>query len=118
MIWKKNCSKYFSDASKSSDVKEEIIKQVNMLKPFDMEPRKAVPKKPLVWEEEENNCKEEINLTPQDRIGNIDWCKYGCESKLMVAFAKSFCLFLRLNSWCAMGESFSSFSFYGQLPDY
>ena len=26
-------------------IKEEIIKQINTLKPFDMEPRKALPKK-------------------------------------------------------------------------
>ena len=38
---------------------------------------KAILKKPFV-SEEENNCVEEINLTPQDRIGNIDWCKCGC----------------------------------------
>ena len=44
-----------------------------MLKPFCMEPPKAIPKK-LFVSEEENNCKEEINLTLQNRIGNIDWC--------------------------------------------
>ena len=38
-----------------------------------MEPRKAIRKKHFVLEEE-NNCEEEINLTPQDRIGNTDWC--------------------------------------------
>ena len=32
------CSKSFSDASNSSDIEEEIIKQINTLKPFDMEP--------------------------------------------------------------------------------
>ena len=37
----KNCSKSFSDVSDSSNIEEEIIKQVNMLKPFDMESRKA-----------------------------------------------------------------------------
>ena len=73
MIWKKNCSKSFSDVRNSSDIEEEIIKQINMLKPFGMEPPKAIPKK-LFVSEEENNCKEEINLTPQNRIGNIDWC--------------------------------------------
>ena len=36
-----NRSKSFSDASNSSDIKEEIIKQINTLKPFDMEPRNA-----------------------------------------------------------------------------
>ena len=39
-----------------------------------MEPCNAIPKKHFV-SEEENNCQREINLTPQDRIGNIDWCK-------------------------------------------
>ena len=71
MIWK-NCSKSFSDASSNSlDIEEEVTKQINTLKPFDMEPRKAIPKKHFV-SEKENNCEEEINLTPQDRIGNID----------------------------------------------
>ena len=52
-----------------------------MLKPFDMEPRRAIPKKPFVSEEE-------INLKSQDRIGNIDWCKCGCECKSVDASAK------------------------------
>ena len=42
-----------------------------MLKTFDMEPCKAISKKHFV-PEEENKCEEEINLTPQNRIGNID----------------------------------------------
>ena len=54
----KNCVKSFSDASNSIDIEEDIIKQVNMLKTFDMEPGKAVPKKPFV-SEVENNCEEE-----------------------------------------------------------
>ena len=45
-----------------------------MLKPFDMEPRKAISKKPFV-SKEKSNREEEINLTPQGRIGNINWCK-------------------------------------------
>ena len=64
--------KFFSNASNSSNVEEEIIKQMNTLKPFNVEPQKAITKKPFA-SEEENNCEEEINLTPQDRIGNIDW---------------------------------------------
>ena len=60
MIWKKNCSKSFSDAANSSDIKEEIIKQLNILKPLNMEPHKAIPKKHSVLEEK-NNCEEEIN---------------------------------------------------------
>ena len=31
---------------------------------------------------EGNNCEEEINLTPQDRIGNIELCKSGCGCKV------------------------------------
>ena len=67
----KNCTKYFLNASNSSNIKEEIIKQLNKSKPFNMEPRKAIPKKYFV-SEEENACEEEINLTQQDRISNID----------------------------------------------
>ena len=47
----KNCSKSFSDAStNSSDIKEEVTKQINMLKLFDMEPHKAIPEKHCVSE--------------------------------------------------------------------
>ena len=35
--------------------------------------KKYVQKKHFV-SEEENNCEEEINSKPQDRISNIDWC--------------------------------------------
>ena len=86
----KNCSKSFSDSNDSSDIAEEIIKQISKLRPFDMEPRKTVPKKPSV-SGEENNCEEEINLAPQDGNGNIDRCKCGCECKPTVTFAVSFC---------------------------
>ena len=48
---------------------------------------------------------EETNLTPQDRIANIDWCKCGCECKPMATFAESFCLLLRLKSWSTRGAS-------------
>ena len=68
----RECSKSFSDASDSSNTEKEIIKQINMLKPFNMEPCKAVPKK-LFVSEEESNCEGEISLTPQDKIGNINW---------------------------------------------
>ena len=62
MILKKS----FSDATRnSSDIEEEVLKQTNTFKPFDMEPRKAIPKKDFVLEKE-NNCEEEINLTRQD----------------------------------------------------
>ena len=58
--------KSFSDAPRnSSDLEDEVIKQTNTFKPFDMEPRKAIPKKDFVLEKE-NNCEEEINLTRQD----------------------------------------------------
>ena len=55
-----------------------------------MEPRQAISKKPFV-SEEENNCEEETSLKPQDRIGNIDWCKCECECKLTVTFTESVC---------------------------
>ena len=50
----------FSDTKNSSGIEKEIIKQINTLKSFDMEPCKAIPKKHFV-SEEENNCEEEIN---------------------------------------------------------
>ena len=67
----KICPKHFSDASNSSDIQEEVIKQINMLKPFNIEPREVILKKYFV-SQEENNCEEESNLIPQNRIGNID----------------------------------------------
>ena len=48
--------------------------------------------------EEEYNCEEEINLTPQDTINNMDWCKCRCECKLMVTFVACFGRLLRLKS--------------------
>ena len=48
---------------------------------------------------------EETNLTQQDRIAYIDWCKCECECKPMVTFAESFCLLLRLKSRSARGAS-------------
>ena len=107
-----NCSKSFSDPSNSSDMEQEIINQINTLKPFDMEPRKAIPKKSFV-SEEENNYEEEINLTSQDRIGNIDWCRRECEFKLMATFAESVCLMLRLKSRSVRG---ASSAFMGNCP--
>ena len=59
----KDCSKSFFDISNSSDIEEELIKQINTLKSLNIEPRKAIPKKSFV-SEEENNCEEEINLKP------------------------------------------------------
>ena len=79
-----------------------------------MEPPGAISKK-LFVSEGENNCKEEINLTLQDRIGNIDWCKCGCECKLIATFTKSFCLLLRLKSRTARGASLHS-AFMGNCP--
>ena len=58
----KNCSKSFSDACNFSGIEEQIIKHINTLKPFYMKPRKAIPKKLLALEEE-NNFEKEINLT-------------------------------------------------------
>ena len=48
----------------TSDIKEETVKQ-------------AIPKGPSV-SKEENKHDEEINLTPQDKTDNIDWCKCRC----------------------------------------
>ena len=93
----KDYSKSFSDANNTSDIEEEIIKQINSVKPFDMEPCKAIPKKPFV-PEKENNCEEENNLTPQDRIGNIDCANVNVS-------ANYFCSFFRLKSWSAKGAS-------------
>ena len=59
-----NFSKSFSDASNSSDIEEKVMRQVNMLKQFDMEP-KVIPKEPFVLEEE-NSSEEELTLTPQN----------------------------------------------------
>ena len=56
----KNCSKSFSDSSSnSSDIEEEVTKQINMLKPFDMEPRNAIPQKHFV-SEKENTVKKKL----------------------------------------------------------
>ena len=95
MIWKKILKIFFWCQQLFTDIKEEKIKQINNLKPFDMEPHEVIPKKRFV-SEEKCNCKEEINAAPQDRIGNIDWCKCRCECKLMVTFTESFCLLLWL----------------------
>ena len=92
-----NCSKPFSHTSSNSlDIEEEVAKQINTLKPFDMEPRMVIPQKHFV-SEKQNKCEEEINLAPQNRIGNIDLCKCGYECKPMATFAETFCLFVRLN---------------------
>ena len=79
---------------------------------------------PVIWKkitqnllEEENDCEEETNLTPQDTIGNIDCYKYECECKPMATFAESFSILLRLNSRSAKGAS-RPFSFHERLPDY
>ena len=61
-------------------------KQINTLKPFNMEPCQAIPREHFL-SEEENNCEEETNLTPQDRFGNIASCKCGCECKPIAIFA-------------------------------
>ena len=69
-----------------------------------MEPRKVIPEKHFI-SEEENNCEEEVNLTPEDRIGNSDWCKCGYQCKPVDTLAESFCLLLRLKSRSARGAS-------------
>ena len=48
----KKLLKMFFDASNSSDIEEEIMKQISTLKLFDREPREAIPKKSFVSEEE------------------------------------------------------------------
>ena len=59
-LTKSKFSKFLSNASISSVIEEEIIKQINTLKTLDMEPRKTILKEPFELEEE-NNCEEEIN---------------------------------------------------------
>ena len=66
--------------------------------------KKCVQKKHFI-SEEENYCVEEINLRPQDRIANIDWCKFACEWETMATLTESFCLLLRLKSRSARGAS-------------
>ena len=34
-----------------------------------------------------NNCEEKTNLTSENRLDNIDWCKCGCECKPTGKFA-------------------------------
>ena len=65
--------------------------------------------------EQENNCEEGINLTPQDRIGTMDCCKCGCECKLMATFAGSSCLLLRLKFQSARG-TFRHSALMGNCP--
>ena len=79
-----------------------------------MEPRNAISKKHSA-SEEENNCEEEINLTQQERIGNIDWCKCGCECKSTATFGENFCLLLKLKSQSERGASHHS-TFIGKFP--
>ena len=71
-----------------------------------MEPCKAITKKHFVSEEESN--RDEVTLTPQDRISNIDWCECGYECKPIIAFVESFNLLLRLKSWSARRASHHS----------
>ena len=66
--------------------------------------KKYVQKKHFI-SEEENYCVEEINLRPQDRIANIDWCKCACEWETMATLAENFYLLLQLKSWSARGAS-------------
>ena len=55
-----------------------------------MEPHKVIAEETVV-PEEENNCEEETNLTPQVIIDNIDWCKCQYECKRTTTIDKSFC---------------------------
>ena len=72
-----------------------------------MERRKAIPKKRFV-SEEENNGEEEINLTSQDRIDNINWCKCRCECEPMVTFTESFLLLPRCARVASCHSAFMS----------
>ena len=75
---------------------------------------KATTKKPFL-SEEENSCEKQINLKPQNRISNINWCKNECECKLIATFAESFCLLLQLKSQTAREASRHS-AFMGNCP--
>ena len=88
--------------------RQEIIKQLNTPKTFDMEPRKAIPEKDFVLEEE-------INLTIHYRINNTDWCKCEHQCKPMTTFAENFCLLLRLKSW-SVREASSHSAFMDNYP--
>ena len=68
MTWKKVAQNLFL-------IPATVIKQINTMKPFNMQPRAAVPYKTFVMEEE-NNFEEEISLASQDLIGNISCCKF------------------------------------------
>ena len=50
-VKEKNCSKFFYNANNSPDIEEEIIKQINTVKPFNMELPKTIPGKSFVSEE-------------------------------------------------------------------
>ena len=66
--------------------------------------KKYAQKKHFVLEKI-NNCEEEINSKPQERIANIDLCRCGCKCKPMATFGKSFFLLLWPKSRSAMGAS-------------
>ena len=62
-----------------------------------------------------NNCEKEINLAPQERIGNIDWCKCGWKSKPMATFGESLCLLVWLKTRSVSEASHHS-AFMGNFP--
>ena len=70
-----------------------------------------------MYQKNKNNGEEEINLTPQDRIGNIDQCECGRECTPIATFAETLCPLVQLKPH-SMGERISSFSFYEQLSHY
>ena len=63
--------KYISDASNSSDIEGENIKQINTLN-MDLV---RLFLGTLFNRKKKITLKKEMNVTPQDRISNIDWCK-------------------------------------------
>ena len=73
-----------------------------------MEPRKAIPKKDFVLEEE-------INLIVHYRISNTNWCKCKHECKPVTTFAENFCLLFRLKSW-SVREASSHSAFMDNYP--
>ena len=62
-----------------------------------------------MYQKNKNNGEEEINLTPQDRIGNIDQCECGRECTPIATFAETLC------QPHSMGGGSYQFSFYEQL---
>ena len=61
-----------------------------------------------MYQKNENNGEEEINLTPQDRIGNIDQCECGRECTPIATFAETLCPLVQLKPHSMGGGSHHS----------